>query len=506
MTPFLVALLAACTFDSGGVATPIDGGGGDLRLDDISVVTETHLVPDGLVADGTSPDGMPSDSDAHAEGLLRDDAEPSDAIPEGFPRDDAQPSDATPEGLLQDYGPHPDTLSPDTLSPDTLSPDSADPCATCDPALGCNTVSGRCYLLLPSTLTESEVTSLPQATTNCDLSPGKNKTFDIDTDDKLFATCTGVISEVFTQSNGPDLRVYVFPNLRIGAHATIRFTGDNAVLLYAYRTIKIEGNIDATAHGANPGPGGKASGASDGDDGECWFTDGEGKGGKNSSFYDSGGGGGAHRQDGAKGGNSAMFSMLAGGAGGSATNAPTALAPLFGGCGGGAGSGDNDNGGGGGAGGGSLHLVAGSQLLISGKVNAGGGGGRGGQKGSAGGGGGGGGQVLLEAVTITVSGVVAANGGGGGAGAKDANDTKAKAGRDGQPSDQPAPGGASGGGNSGHGGNGGAKGAAATNGETKTNAGGGGGGIGRIDANAANSTLGGIISPTQTTTSTLNKY
>ena len=55
MIPLIGALLAACTFDSGGGATPFDSGGGDLRLDDISPVTETHPDPDGPIADRAPP-------------------------------------------------------------------------------------------------------------------------------------------------------------------------------------------------------------------------------------------------------------------------------------------------------------------------------------------------------------------------------------------------------------------------------------------------------------------
>jgi hypothetical protein len=380
-------------------------------------------------------------------------------------------------------------LAPSDVSP----PADVGPCpGGCDPALGCNTAAGRCFLLKPSTLTASEFDTLyGQAKGDCDLSPASAQLIDIDTDSPTFASST-VHSTTFARAGMPVLRVYAFNTLTVGGNATLRFSGDHALLIYAKRTITVDGTIDGYADEETPGPGGARGGEDDGDHGLCWFNGGHGRGGgEKNADDDSGGGGGAGGQDGAKGGDSGG---LKGGDGGKG-KIPGQLFELFGGCGGGAGGGSDDDGGSGGAGGGAIHLAAGESLTVNGTINVGGGGGDGGHQGDAGGGGGGGGTLLLESLSVSVNGVAAANGGGGGAGAKDPNDNGAKDGDDGHASASQASGGASSGGDSGHGGKGGTGAKGAEKGENKKNGGGGGGGAGRIHIRAPSSQLNGVISP-----------
>ncbi len=402
------------------------------------------------------------------------------------------------DGLLAD-GSDRDGLPTDSL-PYDLSPD-LDGCASlgCQAALGCNHKEGRCNRLKPLGLNDNDLMALySKATDNCDLSPAEGQTYPIDSTKDDFAGCTPY-TIVYTSSPGPNLRVYAFERLRIGPAASLRITGDNAVLIYAKRTIVIEGEVDASAHQSTPGPGGAKGGENDGDDGDCWFPDGGGKGGTDKSTKDSGGGGGAGSQDGAKGGDAGKKK----GGGGGKAQGPSPFV-LRGGCGGGAGSGSDGDGGSGGAGGGGLHVAANESIAVSGTINVGGGGGDGGSYGEAGGGGGGGGMLVFESLSVTFSGVAAANGGGGGAGAKDQFDTDAQDGEDGRPSTSQALGGTSKGSNGGDGGKGGTD-LKAEAGETKWNAGGGGGGAGQIRVRAPTQQLNGVISPSAITKTAIDK-
>jgi hypothetical protein len=135
-----------------------------------------------------------------------------------------------------------------------------------------------------------------------------------------------------------------------------------------------------------------------------------------------------------------------------------------------------------GRGGGAIYLLAGTQIAVSGTVNASGAGGSGGGQRSGGSGGGSGGMIVLHASSLGISGVLLANGGGGAGGGL--QDTGGVSGLD--PSAlqplQPAVGGANGGdgfpavGNA----------VDATSGPASNDGGGGGGGgAGYIRANQA---------------------
>lgn len=473
----LASTIGACTFDTSGVGP----------------------LPDGMTAD------QPRPPDQRVDGLLSPDA--SDGPRADLPQSDLPGSDVPKSDLPASDLPKPipDTRAPDTFEPDLPVPDTLDPCAGCDPVLGCNKTAARCNRLRPATVPSAQVASIyNSATSVCVLDPGSSLTYSLDSTQATLQGCTGFGKHILPQGPGrPELLILTFDALSIGANARIRGTGDRAVLLYARRTIAVAGKIDFYAAEEVPGPGGKAGGSNVGQAGQCWFSGGEGSGGKTKNEDHAGGGGGAWGQDGAKGGDGAGQH---GGAGGSTSSAPSSVVPLFGGCGGGAGGGTSSARGRGGAGGGALHLAAGESITISGAINAGGGGGDGGHEGGGGGGAGSGGTLFLEAPLIVVSGVTAANGGAGGGGGEPGTPS-ADDGDDGLPSASAAQGGASTGSKSAAGGNGGIQATAPKVGaDGSDTGGGGGGGHGRIHFRAATPQISGVVSPTQTSDNTFNVW
>lgn len=260
----------------------------------------------------------------------------------------------------------------------------------------------------------------------------------------------------------------------------VTITGDLFVhgtrpLVIVANKITLNGTIDASAFGGEPGPGGSKPGSTDAGNG------GKGTSGAGSSTSDSGGGGGGFGSPGGAGGAAGLTAGAAGvadalpnlprlrggAAGGAAPRCASAIA---------------------GAGGGAVQLSARISVAISGAgaIHAGGGGGTGGGNCSggldAGSGGGSGGAIYIEAPTGSIAGGLWANGGAGGAGREFANDMGLN-GANGAAALTIALG-ASSTSNNRDGGNG-----AAFNGETlvnataggpTTNGGGGGGGVGRI--------------------------
>ncbi len=442
--------LAGCSFDGSGVGTSLDVGGHDVVQGDTETID------------------APKDHD-----LLLADAPPSDSV--------------TPDG------PTPDGPTPDTRTPDTLAPDVG-PCAdlACASSLGCNLAEQRCYLLSPITLTSGEFANILKnlkPTATCDLSPSTATPYKINSDQTAFAGCPDVATLVISRNNSPDVRIYAFDTLAIGQHATVRISGGKAVLLYARHTIDVAGILDVGADKQKAGPGGKPGANKEKNDGACWFAEGQGKAGRDHDHDSSGGGGAAGDLDGAAGGAS---NNRTGGEPGLTKNAPTAIAPLFGGCSGGSGAGADGHGGLGGGGGGALHLTANETITISGAIK---GGGRGG----------GGGKIVLEAVQIVVTGRLSANGGAGGAGAT-GNQNNAEDGDNGLPSKQAAGGGTNS--RAGDGGDGGTSVSTAKKGSKNKNAGGGGAGAGWIFLKTPNTpnVSGATISPAFKRRTGLIKY
>ncbi len=216
---------------------------------------------------------------------------------------------------------------------------------------------------------------------------------------------------VVQQDAGHDAALLVMSSLDIAAGTTLQLQGDRPVILLVFGAVHVGGVIDASAHGATPGPGAER---------DC--TTGLGASGRDGSVSSpagaAGGGGGGF---GTAGGTGAGGKASAGTTAAGGSEGDSRLVPLRGGCAGGA-SGkapSNSTFGAGGRGGGAVQLSAAGQLEIAGSVVAAGGGGGVGADAAAGGGGGGsGGAILLEGspVAIGAGAVLAANGGGGGAG------------------------------------------------------------------------------------------
>jgi hypothetical protein len=203
--------------------------------------------------------------------------------------------------------------------------------------------------------------------------------------------CSQVRSQ---QPPAPDLCIFIYQDVSVGAGATLALSGSRLAVITAFGNIDVAGTINAGL--AGPG-----------------FGSGDGIGGTGPS---SGGGGAGGITQGAHGG-SGFSAGNAGGNGGAPIAAPV-LVPLLGGAHGGAGG---DGTGHGGHGGGAVQLSACGDLLVEAgaRIGAPGGGGSAGVFGGSptgGGGGGSGGGVLLEGRNVTLGGTVTANGGGGGAG------------------------------------------------------------------------------------------
>ncbi len=282
------------------------------------------------------------------------------------------------------------------------------------------------------------------------------------------------------------IRVVVTNTFSLARDAVLRAEGSVPLAIGAFSTLAIGGVIDVSRGGAGARDlCGTSNGSNGGDE------DGGGGGGGGGAFRGQGGDGGLGNGD---GGNQGTV-----GPGGMAANIPTS--PL-GGCPGGAGGRGEDQGGNRGMGGGAITLAAGTQITISGGIQAGGAGGQGGREGGAGfadaggGGGGSGGYIFLEAPALKISGIVAANGGSGGEGS--GNGSQGNNGNSGVFGNVPAIGGTGGSPTGSDGANGSA--ADTLAGGTVMvsedgGAGGGGGGAGFILFTSADRDISGAISP-----------
>lgn len=210
-------------------------------------------------------------------------------------------------------------------------------------------------------------------------------------------------------------------NFRIGGNT--RVDGTRPLIVMATGDVIIEGTLDASGYGQQPGPGGFRGGVADPMDGGG--PNGGAAGEHVGEFEDGGGGGGGFCGQGGTGGFGGRGD---GGEGGGAMPGGYDLQPLRGGGGGGRGRGffaedGSNNAGFGGSGGGAIQISSLGRIQIDGRILVGGGGGQGGgnifgsaQNWGSGGGGGAGGGILLEAIEIRGDGqLVAAGGGGGGA-------------------------------------------------------------------------------------------
>ncbi|MBS1149983.1 MAG: putative lipoprotein [Myxococcaceae bacterium] len=254
-----------------------------------------------------------------------------------------------------------------------------------------------------------------------------------------------------------------FSDLEVGVDASVRLQGDRPVIFAATGSVRVLGEVLASA-GSSACADGGAGGAQTGN---------------------KGGGGGAYGSVAGGGGNT-------GGAAGIVNGEPL-LIPLRGGC----------PGGGGTRGGGALQLSAAGNLSITGTVAAAGSGGAGGPNPNNGGkGAGSGGGVLLEGLFVLVgpTGAVTANGGSGGEGGGLVFDGESGVSGQLRTADF-APGGSSANGGA-SGGNGAAGTTAATAGGDSAFAGGGGGaGVGRVRINSVTPcSIGGgsVLSPKPT--------
>lgn len=211
-------------------------------------------------------------------------------------------------------------------------------------------------------------------------------------------------------------------DIYVDSLTTIEFTGSSNVELRAQGNVVIDGTIDVSASGVNPGPGGGDPGLNSAQDGFGYPTGG-GQGGANASFgfqSGTGGGGAGSGVDGA--------SVAGGGNGGFAFNLETSFeTTVIGGRGGGAGGYGDDGavqlaGGTGGAGGGAIIIVAKGDVNISATAVLDASGADGsfgpdsaGVEAGAGGGGSGGAVYIVSSTSLTFNGTVNAQGGGGGA-------------------------------------------------------------------------------------------
>jgi len=321
-----------------------------------------------------------------------------------------------------------------------------------------------------------------------------------------------------TQSDSTILAVLSVARFEVDANVKIQVIGPKPLLVASWDDIVVAGDIDvgshttetdATAHiqssttvgaGANSGCTGLVGMAGL----EAVQSGGSG-----------GGGGGALRGAGGAGAVGDMSCTTApcprpGGPGGTAlTSIPATIrGGCAGGIGGAAGPGANApanattiaNGG---AGGGAIELAARQSINVSGIIRAGGAAGAGAPTGAAtgGGGGGSGGMIAFDAPTVTLAGTIAANGGGGGGSAPFAAAPNfGNVGMDGQPSSNPAAGGAMN--TSGTCGLGGAAGSSSVSlggvtatGNDPCGGGGGGGGAGFILYWSPTFTMTGTLSP-----------
>lgn len=224
--------------------------------------------------------------------------------------------------------------------------------------------------------------------------------------------CTGLAGAgvILTTGTGEATCVFRVGNLHVRATGAVVASGSRPLAIFASGDVLVEGVVDVSATGDDPGAGGgapgqdtrTATGPSAGENGsiasaaEDWQNGGGGGGG----LCGAGGAGGDGREG-------------EGGAGGGRHDTPG----LYGGSGGGKGAAQSEMGAAGGAGGGALQISCANAITIAGAILAGGGGGHGALAGQgAGGGGGSGGMIVLEAPVLTIaeSARVHAIGGGGG--------------------------------------------------------------------------------------------
>jgi hypothetical protein len=275
------------------------------------------------------------------------------------------------------------------------------------------------------------------------------------------------------QSDGSQVTILFARSVTVQQGAQVSVKGALPLVLVATTTVSLQGTVQSATPGNAGGPQVTQSGA------------GGGPGGGADGNHAGAGGGGYCGTGGQGAANDDATAPAAGGR----SYGNTTLVPLIGGSAGGN-HGDYPDGG---EGGGAIQISAGTSITVGslGVLNVAGYGGTN----TSGGGGGSGGGILLEAPQVTIDGIVAANGGGAGLGSANSSGS----GQTGQPSTQPAAGGAAteGSGAAGTTINGGA--GSYSNGH----AGSGGGGAGRIRINTMSgaATLGtsAIVSPAATT-------
>jgi len=215
-------------------------------------------------------------------------------------------------------------------------------------------------------------------------------------------------AKVVAQTLGPEVLVIPLLSLTIAADTTVRVTGERPVVFLVKGHVTIDGTLDGSAYGEEPGPGGDVMcGASVGGDAE-------GREGRNGN----GGGGGAFGSPGGDGGDDRGVGSEVGYGG--MLRGDAELVPLLGGCRGGHAGGCVGHPG---AGGGAIQISASGSIVVRGTVAVDGAEGAAGCYLAAGGtGGGSGGALLFEAQTIDVLGAtLRARGGRGGKGANGAS-------------------------------------------------------------------------------------
>jgi len=231
-----------------------------------------------------------------------------------------------------------------------------------------------------------------------------------------YNTSTGVLSTpnsvssmpssvVIPQTGGPSIRVLSVAGFSVAAAATLRVNGTLPLLVLVDGTASVAGEIDVSAAGKIPGPGGD-------DIATCFGS--SGSDGIVGVVRGSGAGGGGYGTRGGNGGGAEGPGGLGGSEAGSVQ-----ITPLRGGCPGGAGGAVQGAMSEPGAGGGAIQIVARLSLSVTGSIRSAGGGGlTGASPGAGGSGGGAGGAILLESDAITIAGTASlcANGGSGGEG------------------------------------------------------------------------------------------
>jgi len=252
----------------------------------------------------------------------------------------------------------------------------------------------------------------------CDTNPGGDiviggGTWTYDTDTGVMHSPNGdettPSNNLVAQTLGPTARMITASSITISEDGKLRVVGSRPLIIASWSTLDVLGTIDASSRVDEPFSGAGSeptmcamAAPTPGQD----RADGAG-----------GGGGGAFAGKGGNGGDGRPGTK---GTGGTKVEFP---GYVRGGCAGAAGGATQIAAGDGSPGGGAVHLVAKTQLTISGMVEAGGAGGGAGLQGndddslgSGGGGAGSGGYIGIESesVTLTETAIVAANGGGGG--------------------------------------------------------------------------------------------